>query len=245
MEQSAAPTDRRLQHIGEAILVILGAYLAASIVVVASEPLIASVVGSAAPSNTVRIIQTVIQFLTMIGVVVWYLQLVDTDRLVRLVVPTRRSIGLIVGGTLVLLGGQYVINQLLQWANFSPGANQAVTAGAGDPFYYLLMVPISLLFVGPGEELLFRGAVQGRLKQSWGRWPSIIVATILFGLVHIPAVSGGFGAQLSYALLAGVLGLLLGYLYDYTRNIVVPAVIHGSYNATLFALLYLGEIGLA
>jgi len=45
-------------------------------------------------------------------------------------------------------------------------------------------------------------------------------------------------------LLAGVLGILLGYLYVKTDNIVVPAVIHGSYNATLFAGLYLGEIGL-
>jgi membrane protease YdiL (CAAX protease family) len=86
--------------------------------------------------------------------------------------------------------------------------------------------------------------VQGRLSESWGQWLAIIAATVLFGLSHVPAVTGGFGAQLSYALLAGVLGVLLGYLYIKTDNIVVSAVIHGSYNATLFAGLYLGEIGL-
>jgi membrane protease YdiL (CAAX protease family) len=243
MAQSA-PTGRRLQHIGEAILVIFGAYLAANITKAATDPLVISLVGSVVSTNIVEITQTAIQLLTIIGVVALYLRVVDTDRLVRLMLPTPRSVGVIVGGTLVLLGGQYVINQLLQWANFSPGANQAVTAGVGDPLYYLLMVPVSLLLVGPAEELLFRGAVQGRLRESWGRWPAIILATVLFGLIHIPAVSGGFGAQLSYALLAGVLGLVLGYLYDYTQNIVVPSVIHGSYNGTLFALLYLGEIGL-
>lgn len=246
MEQSSAGTelDSRVQHIGEAILVILGAYFCASLVVSLLNPLLVDGLGLSSSTNTIRIIQTVVQFAAMVAVVVAYVQLIDADRLISAVVPSQRGVGLIVGGTLVLLGGQYLINQFLQWADFSPGANQAVLAGAGDPFYFLLMVPVSLLVVGPAEELLFRGAVQGRLRESWGRWPSIIAATVLFGLIHIPAVTGGFGAQLSYALLAGVLGVVLGYLYDYTQNIVVPAVVHGSYNGTLFAALYLGEIGL-
>ncbi|MFD1641398.1 CPBP family intramembrane glutamic endopeptidase [Halohasta litorea] len=245
MEQaSAQPTPgNRLQHIGEAILVIVGAYLAASLAVTVFDPLVTAAVGGSASTNAVRIVQTVLQFVTMIAVVVGYGRLVDTERLIRAVVPSPRGVGVIVGGTVVLLGGQYLINRLLEAIDLSPGANQAVLAGAGDPVYYLVMIVISLLFVGPAEELLFRGAVQGRLRESWGAWPAIVAATVLFGLIHIPAVSGGFGAQLSYALLAGVLGIVLGYLYEYTDNIVVPAVTHGCYNGTLFAVLYLGEIG--
>ena len=233
----------RIQHVGEAILVIVGAYLAASLAVTTFDPLVTAVVGDSASPNAVRIAQTVVQFAAMIAVVVGYGRLVDAERLIRAVVPSRRGVGLIVGGTLLLLGGQYLINRLLDAVGFSPGANQAVLAGVGDPVYYLLMVVVSLLFVGPAEELLFRGAVQGRLRQSWGAWPAIIAATVLFGLIHIPAVSGGFGAQLSYALLAGVLGIVLGYLYEYSDNIVVPAVTHGCYNGALFGALYLGEIG--
>jgi len=245
MEAAAPEVGRgdRIQHIGEAILVIVGAYLAASFVVTVFDPLTTVAVGDASSTNGVRIVQTVLQFVTMIAVVVGYGRLVDTKRLIRAVVPSRRGIGLIVGGTVVLLGGQYLINRLLEAVDLSPGANQAVLAGVGDPFYFLVMVVVSLLFVGPAEELLFRGAVQGRLRESWGRWPAIITATVLFGLIHIPGVTGGLGAQLSYALLAGVLGIVLGYLYEYTDNIVVPAVTHGCYNGTLFALLYLGEIG--
>ena len=243
MDQSAASgSGDRIQHVGEAILVVFGAYIGAVVAVSTLEPLVASLVGSST-STPGRLLQTGLQFLTMIGVVVWYARTVDTERLIPAVVPDGRSLGLIVGGTVALLGLQYGINDLLQWAGFSPGANQAVLAGAGDPTYFLLMIPISLVFVGPAEELLFRGAVQGRLQESWGTWPAIVAATVLFGLVHIPAVTGGFGAQLSYALLAGLLGVLLGACYAYTNNIVVPAVIHGGYNATLFALLYLSEIG--
>lgn len=241
-QKEPAPGSR-IQHLGEAILLIVGAYLAASLAVTVFDPLITAVVGASASPNTVRIIQTVIQFVTMIAVVVGYVRLVDTERLIRAIVPSGRNIGLILGGTVALLGGQYLINRLLDAVDLAPGANQAVLAGAGDPLYYLVMVVVSLLFVGPAEELLFRGAVQGRLRESWGSWPAIVTATVLFGVIHIPAVSGGFGAKLSYALLAGVLGIVLGYLYEYTDNIVVPAVTHGCYNGTLFAVLYLGEIG--
>ena len=244
MDEGVAGTapGNRIQHIGEAILVIVGAYLCASIAVTVLDPVLTALVGDLA-SNAVRVGRTVVQFAAMIAVVVGYGRLIDTERLIRAVVPSPRGVGLIVGGTVVLLVGNELVNELLQAAGYSPGANQAVLAGVGDPLYYLAMAVVSLLFVGPAEELLFRGAVQGRLRESWGAWPAILAATVLFGLIHIPAVSGGFGAQLSYALLAGVLGIVLGYLYEYADNIVVPAVTHGCYNAALFTLLYLGEIG--
>lgn len=245
MEQSADDSlfGARVQHIGEAIVVIVVAYICASVAISLLDPLVSSLAETVEGTNVTVVARTVIQFVVMTGVVAWYVRFVDTDELLAVRQPDRSAVALIVGGTVLLLVCQYLINQLLQWANFAPGANQAVLAGAGDPTYFLLMIPVSLLIVGPAEEILFRGAVQGRLRQSWGVWPAIVVATVLFGLIHIPAISGGFGAQLSYALLVGVLGLLLGYLYEYTRNIVVPSLIHGAYNGTLFGLLYLGEIG--
>jgi len=245
MEQSSEQSlfGQRVQHIGEAILVIVVAYLSAGVAISLLDPLVASLGSTIETTNVSQIAQTVIQFAAMMAVVAWYVRFLDTDELVPFRTPDARAVGLILGGTVLLLVCQYLINQLLQWADFAPGANQAVLAGVGDPTYFLVMIPVSLLVVGPAEEILFRGAVQGRLRQSWGVWPAIIVATVLFGLIHIPAITGGFGAQLSYALLVGVLGLLLGYLYEYTQNILVPSLIHGAYNATLFGLLYLTEIG--
>ena len=245
MEQSSEPSlfGQRLQHIGEAIVVIVVAYICASLAISLLDPLFGSLAATVTGTNVPLIAQTIIQFTVMMGVVVGYAKLLDTDQLLPIQLPGGRTVGFIIGGTVLLLVCQYLINQLLQFAGFAPGDNQAVLAGAGDPTYFLIMIPVSILFVGPAEELLFRGAVQGRLRESWGMWPAIITATVLFGLVHIPAISGGFGAQLSYALLVGVLGLLLGYLYEYTQNILVPSLIHGAYNGTLFGLLYLLEIG--
>ena len=245
MEQSVddSPLGQRVQHIGETIAVILVAYLCGIVAISLLDPLVSSLAATIETTNVTQIVRTVIQFAAMMAVVVWYVWFLETDALVPVRLPDGKAVGLIVGGTIALLGSQFLINQLLQWADFAPGANQAVLAGAGDPTYFLVMIPVSLLFVGPAEELLFRGAVQGRLRQSWGAWPAIVIATVLFGLIHIPGITGGFGAQLSYALLVGVLGLLLGYLYEYTQNIIVPSLVHGAYNGTLFGLLYLTEIG--
>ncbi len=37
-----------------------------------------------------------------------------------------------------------------------------------NPDVLLLLIPASFLLIGPGEELLFRGVVQGRLRDYFG-----------------------------------------------------------------------------
>lgn len=245
MEQSSEQSlfGQRLQHIGEAIVVIIVAYICASIAITLLDPAIRILAAQIEGTDVTLIAQTMLQFIVIMGVVVWYAKLIDTERLLPFRLPDGLTTGIIVGGTVLLLGLQYLINQLLQLADLEPGANQAVLAGSGDPTYFLIMVPVSILFVGPAEELLFRGAVQGRLRESWGVWPAIILASLLFGLIHILAVPGDLGDQLPYALVATMLGIPLGYLYEYTKNIIVPSLIHGAYNATIFGFLYLNEIG--
>jgi len=34
--------------------------------------------------------------------------------------------------------------------------------------------------------------------------------------------------------------LVFGVTYELTDNLVVPSVIHGAYNATLFSIVYIG-----
>lgn len=233
---------RRLRHLGEAFAVLLGAYLFAVIAVRALDPALASV-APAADGNGRRIGRTVVQFLAIVAVSLWYADVVDAERLIGRAVPTARSVALILGGTVLLVVANVGVNRLLSAVGFESGENAAVTAGAGDPTYLLAMAVLSILLVGPAEELLFRGAIQGRLRASWGVWPAILGATVLFGAIHAPAVTGTTGAVVGYLITAGVLGLLLGYLYERTDNIVVPAAVHGGNNAVIFGLLYLAEVG--
>jgi len=244
-DEGYEPSDwaLRVRHFGEVLLVMIGAYLVAGLTVGALTPALESVGLISADGNDARLARTTIQFLAIAVVSLWFADLVDTDRLIAWAVPTARVLGVIAAGTVALLATNIGVNQLITRLGFESGDNVAVTAGAGDPTYLLAMVFISVLLVGPAEELLFRGVIQGRLRESWGPWPAILGATALFGVIHAPAVTGGTGAVITYITTASILGVLLGYLYERTGNIVVPAAIHGANNAAVFGILYLGEIG--
>jgi membrane protease YdiL (CAAX protease family) len=85
------------------------------------------------------------------------------------------------------------------------------------------------VFAGVGEELLFRGAIQGWLAQHAPDALAIAVASLLFGLVHY--------LSLAYFCLATGMGLLLGIAYTTTDSLLLVMVWHGVYDMiALFSL---------
>ncbi|MFC7226495.1 CPBP family intramembrane metalloprotease [Salinirubellus salinus] len=154
-------------------------------------------------------------------------------------VPTRRDLLWTVAG----LFGTLAAITILGLAAFSLGLqgapNSVGVAGQEAPVFLLAVAVLSILLVGPAEELLFRGAIQGRLRESFGPVGAILGASILFGSIHLVAVVGTLGESLVSVGLITVVSLVLGYVYERTRNVVVPALVHGFYNATLLTLSYL------
>jgi len=242
MPTDTAGWEPQAKALGEALLVVFGAYLVASVVLAAVNPPLVNA-GIVTPGGTEEYLaQFALQYAGFLVVTGWYALAVRDEPLIPWATPGRRELGLIVAGIIVLVGANNGITRLFAAVDVSLGDNAAVTVGSGEPAYLLTMIAFSLLVVGPAEELLFRGVVQGRLRETWGVWPAILAATVLFGLSHA-SVSGGLGGVVAYILTATLLGVLLGYLYERTDNIVVPAVIHGVNNAVIFAWLYLSEIG--
>ncbi len=80
------------------------------------------------------------------------------------------------------------------------------------------------LAAGVGEELIFRGLLQGALAldEMIGKWPALAIASVLFGLVH--------PISRPYVVLAAGIGLYLGGLWMVTGNLVVPIIAHGLYD---------------
>jgi membrane protease YdiL (CAAX protease family) len=88
---------------------------------------------------------------------------------------------------------------------------------------------ISLL-AGLSEEALFRGVTQGWLTRVSGSlMVGLIFASALFGLAH--AITS------TYAVLAGLIGAYLGWLWLATDNLLAPTVAHAVYD--FVALWYL------
>ena len=114
-----------------------------------------------------------------------------------------------------------------------------IRMGQQDPTIFIMMAILSVLIVGPAEELLFRGIIQTRLRETYGVVSGLTLATALFALIHLP----GFSESGLIPALLGVFGLfvvgsVLAISYEYTGNLIVPAVIHGLFNAAQGLLGY-------
>jgi uncharacterized protein len=85
------------------------------------------------------------------------------------------------------------------------------------------------LSAGVGEEMLFRGVLQATLMGWLGVGGGLVLASILFGVLHPISVS--------YIIIAGFLGLYLGVIWIYNGNLLTVMVTHALYD--LVALGYL------
>ena len=74
---------------------------------------------------------------------------------------------------------------------------------------------------GVAEELLFRGVIQVKL--------GIVEGSIIFGLLHFITPA--------YAIIATIMGLYLGILFQYYDSLLIPIQLHFIYD--LGALVYL------
>ena len=93
---------------------------------------------------------------------------------------------------------------------------------------FIDLVLISLL-AGIGEELFFRGLLQGALINRFGVWLGILLASVIFGLAHYLSTT--------YVIFAFITGVYLGVVYHVTGNLYVVMTIHAMYD--FIALVYL------
>ena len=99
-------------------------------------------------------------------------------------------------------------------------------------FKYLLRDMVYMFcFVGLGEELLFRGLVQSDLTKVFGWKWGIVLASVLFAVMHLTWRSI---PELGFVFLAS---LLFGYLYYRTKSLVAPIAMHGIGNVFLVAIM--------
>ncbi len=83
----------------------------------------------------------------------------------------------------------------------------------------LLLISI---MAGIGEEVFFRGFLQGSLGRVVDPWIALALVSALFGVVH--AVSIG------YAIVAGLLGVYLGMLLLLTGNLFLAVAVHALFD---------------
>lgn len=97
---------------------------------------------------------------------------------------------------------------------------------------------------GLGEELLFRRFLQTRLEALCGRWTGILLASLLFGLMHL--FSHGVGplgeSAVRVIALQGTTGIALGVLWSRWRRLWVCVLAHVLLNGLGVVLHLLGQL---
>lgn len=179
----------------------------------------------------------------MITVLVFF-RLRDRFDIVRIRMPTLRDAGLAIAGILGLLVMLVTLSGIYSVFGVETPQTSIVEDGMQNPELALYLIPLTYLFVGPGEELLFRGAIQGMLGEAYSRGAAIVIASVIFAFAHVMNVLGAAPAQVAaYLFVIFSLSLLLGALYEITDNIVVPIFVHGTYNSLTFLSLYFAATG--
>ncbi|MFC5277381.1 CPBP family intramembrane glutamic endopeptidase [Halorubrum rubrum] len=228
-------------HVASAVLALLFTLVIAGLLTELATSLALRSGVVAEDTNAFTLLRTVVSFAGFLPGVVGYLAITDQRTLVSISQPSVREIGIVAVAAIVLYGIQIALLFALQALGLGTGRNSA-TVAAGDPVaYYAAMIAVSILLVGPAEELLLRGVVQGGLRRSFDAAPAILIAAVLFGALH-GNVDGTLTEQVAYMGVTVILGSLLGLLYERTENVLVPGLAHGLYNAIIFAGLLGGAL---
>jgi hypothetical protein len=132
----------------------------------------------------------------------------------------------------------------------APGLTQAAGVYPGKALVVFLTFA---LFVGFGEEILYRGYMQSRLNEVFGKpfqffgvafgWGALITA-LLFGLTHVGVLRWILGMDTRVTLAWGFWtifgGLVFGFVREKSGSILPSALLHGLPQAiATVALLFL------
>ena len=80
---------------------------------------------------------------------------------------------------------------------------------------------------GIGEELFFRGLLQLGMSGFLNNvWLAVLITSLFFGLAH--------AVTLTYFFFAFLASLYLGFLFEYTGNLIVPIAVHALYDFAVF-----------
>jgi|ERR687888_1102269 membrane protease YdiL (CAAX protease family) len=155
---------------------------------------------------------------------------IAVDRTDLLALRRPRRWGLAAGLAATAIGGIYAISVLVALLPLpqSPSNEQGLTPTHWEPRYATAFAANVVLFAVAApfvEELTFRGLGQSLLR-FLGRWPSIALIGVAFGVTH----------GLVEALLVLVpFGALLAYVRDRTDSVYPGMVVHALFNGAALA----------
>jgi membrane protease YdiL (CAAX protease family) len=104
---------------------------------------------------------------------------------------------------------------LMSWIGADGGGKAGIVFG----------ISVSII-AGLGEELLFRGVVQGLLQRFTSAPVAVAISAAVFGALH--------SVSPMYAVKAGLIGVYFSVLLCKTNNLAVPIISHALWDTLVF-----------
>ena len=131
------------------------------------------------------------------------------------------------------LGAAFVVALMSYWIH-TPNVSTPLTEMMQDRTSVILLATFGVTLGPLCEELAFRGFLQPLLVRSLGVIPGILAATIPFGLLHFQE----YGNSWRHAVLIALAGACFGWMRQATGSTRAAAIMHASYNALFFFVLF-------
>ena len=116
----------------------------------------------------------------------------------------------------------------------------AVTAVGLPPGPVLLILLVNVALGAFSEEVMFRGFLYAGLRDRLSIWPSILLTTFLFGIVHVlnAVLIGNVSAAVYQSLAAMMSGLMFLAIRLRLQSIWPAILFHGAWN---YGLILIGR----
>lgn len=115
----------------------------------------------------------------------------------------------------------------------------------------IFLAPLINILPSLGEEIGWRGFMTPLFEKLTSRKPALIISGIIWGLWHAPLivlagyeygkeyVGAPYLGVLLFCVITTVLGIVLSFTYDKSKSVILPALMHGSFNAAAtFPLIF-------
>lgn len=203
------------------LLAIIGVYIVASLL--SGLLMLALNNFTQIEKEVVNSICYALQFLLVIGFVVLQRKSRgETFKLIKFKFEAT-TFPLLLWGVVLVLAASFVIEPLLML--FPSGMLENAFDGIGRGGWAILQLVVLAPLL---EEVLFRGLIQGALNRKYNALVSILLASLIFGIVHI------IPQQIVNAF---VIGIILGYIYYRTQSLATVVIIHAINNAIAYVML--------
>ena len=166
-----------------------------------------------------------------------YIRVRPVDMSYALRWPTLRDAAWILGGVILSVVVAVLVEIVV--IPFGDGGATTISAAASvsNPLViYSIFLVGNLIFIAPIEEFLYRGVIQGRLRESFGAVTAIAITSIGFALGHIPSYWFGGSDLVSVSVVGALVGIaaagfVFGAIYERTESLLIVSIIHGLLNS--------------